>query len=106
MNQDQINQLKQAFELSPDNQVLQLLYFNALTEASKWPEAEEIIKIIVQNNPNNHEYLIEYCKLLCHLNKVSQGTERVLDGRNLERDHPGILPAQAGGPRRYAGLGP
>ena len=73
MNQDQINQLKQAFELSPDNQVLQLLYFNALIEAYKWVEAEEIIKIIVQNNPNNHEYLIEYCKVLYHLNKVSQG---------------------------------
>jgi len=70
MNDDKLEQLKSAVELSPDNAVLLKMYFEALKEAEKWEEAEEIVSKLTTEGLT---YQIEYAEILYRLNKLSQG---------------------------------
>lgn len=70
MNEEKINQLKNAVELSPDNPVLIQMYFDALKEAHKWDEAEMVCKQLLENDSS---YQLEYARILYKNNKLSQG---------------------------------
>ncbi len=70
MNQDKIQQLKSAVELSPDNPVILQMYFEALKEEHLWDEAEIVCKQLLDNDK---AYQIEYARVLYRNNKVSQG---------------------------------
>ena len=72
MTEEQLEQLKSAVELSPDNPVLLNMYYDGLKSMYKWTEAEEIIKKLASFNPENLTNQLEYATVLYHLNKVSQ----------------------------------
>ena len=73
MNEEQLEQLKSAVDLSPDNPVLLKMYYDALKALKKWDESEPIISKLSKLNANNREIQIEYASVLYKLNKVSQG---------------------------------
>ncbi|WP_066633358.1 AAA family ATPase [Labilibacter marinus] len=88
MTEEQLNQLKSAVELSPDNVVLLKMYFNGLKALHKWNEAEEIISNLNKLEPSV-EHQVEFAQVLYHLNKISQGVlilENALasDSNNME----------------------
>jgi len=70
MSEEKLNQLRSAVELSPDNQVLLQMYFDALMEASKWDQAEGICKQLAEND---NSYRLQLARILYLNNKVSQG---------------------------------
>ncbi|WP_439183397.1 AAA family ATPase [Carboxylicivirga taeanensis] len=70
MNDEKIQQLKSAVELSPDNPVLLQMYLEALQEACMWQEAETVCKQLANTDPG---YQLEYARLLYKNNKISQG---------------------------------
>ncbi|WP_430816763.1 AAA family ATPase [Carboxylicivirga sp. RSCT41] len=80
MNNEKIQQLKSAVDLSPDNPVLLQMYFEALKEADHWDEAESVCKKLYDNDKS---YQLEYAGILYKNNKVSQGIlmlEHIIEG--------------------------
>jgi len=91
MNVEKIKQLKSAVELSPDNQVLLQMYFDALKETHKWDEAETACKQLLENDSS---YQLEYARILYKNNKVSQGIlllEHLIEQGNEELEAYKIL---------------
>lgn len=73
MTEEQLEQLKSAVELSPENPVLLKMYYEGLKKLSRWDQAEEVISKLAKLDANNHENQLEHASILYQLNKVSQG---------------------------------
>lgn len=73
MNEEQLQQMKTALDLSPDNPVLLQMYFDGLKQLYRWKEAEEVIGKLVKLEPSKAVHHIELAGVLYKLDKISQG---------------------------------
>lgn len=70
---NELEELKNAFNLSPDNVFIQKMYFNRLKEAGMWEDAKPVLLRLMKSEPNEDEWKVQMGNLLYRLRCLSEG---------------------------------
>ena len=70
---NELDELRNAYNLSPDNVFLQKMYFNQLKIAGSWAEAKPVLQRLLKAEPHEDGWKAEMGRLLYEMRSLSEG---------------------------------